>query len=48
MQYGKVVEVGTTLEMFENPQHQYTRELLSAVPGKGWKKESSNAKPIKK
>ena len=48
MQHGKVVEVGTTLEMFENPQHQYTQELLSAVPGKAWKKESINAKPIKK
>ena len=36
MRYGEVVEVGTTREMFKNPTHEYTQELLAAVPGKGW------------
>jgi ABC-type oligopeptide transport system ATPase subunit len=29
---GVVVEEGTALELFENPQDEYTRALLSAVP----------------
>jgi ABC-type oligopeptide transport system ATPase subunit len=29
---GKIVEHGTREEVIENPQHQYTRALLSAVP----------------
>ncbi len=29
---GKIVELGPTLEVMENPQHPYTRTLLSAVP----------------
>ena len=44
MRYGEVVEVGTTREMFENPKHDYTQELLAAVPGKSWKKEKANGK----
>ena len=36
MRYGEVVEVGTTSELFKNPNHAYTQELLGAVPGKGW------------
>jgi len=36
MRYGEVVEVGTTQEMFKNPKHEYTQELLAAVPGKSW------------
>ena len=31
---GKVVEQGTTDEVFTNPQAAYTQELLAAVPGK--------------
>lgn len=29
---GEIVEENTTEEIFDNPQHEYTRELLSAVP----------------
>ena len=42
MRYGEIVEVGSTLEMFQKPRHQYTQELLAAVPGKGWEKENNS------
>ena len=32
MRHGAVVEHGTTEEIFYNPQHEYTRTLLNAVP----------------
>jgi peptide/nickel transport system ATP-binding protein len=32
MRAGRLVEVGETLDVMENPQHDYTRELISAVP----------------
>lgn len=33
MQHGKLVEHGTTDQVFNNPQKQYTRDLLDAIPG---------------
>ena len=33
---GEIVEYGTTREIFFNPQHHYTQQLLNAVPGKNW------------
>ena len=39
MQHGKVVEIGRTSNIFNNPKHQYTQTLLDAVPGKKWLKK---------
>ncbi|WP_426115678.1 ABC transporter ATP-binding protein [Pseudomonas sp. DSP3-2-2] len=33
LRHGKVVEQGTTDQVFKNPQAAYTQELLAAVPG---------------
>ena len=32
MKDGEIVETGTTIEIFENPQHPYTKKLLNALP----------------
>jgi len=32
LRHGKIVESGPTAEVFGNPQHEYTRSLLEAVP----------------
>ncbi|MBH0024993.1 ABC transporter ATP-binding protein [Salinibacterium sp. SWN248] len=33
MRSGKVLEAGTAHDVMSNPQHEYTRELLEAIPG---------------
>ncbi|GEL94880.1 ABC transporter ATP-binding protein [Cellulomonas composti] len=35
MRRGLIVEMGTSEQIFSNPQHQYTQELLAAVPHLG-------------
>ena len=35
MQQGRIVEAATTDDVFDNPQEQYTKELLNAIPGAG-------------
>jgi peptide/nickel transport system ATP-binding protein/oligopeptide transport system ATP-binding protein len=34
MYQGKVVEQGSVIDIYEQPQHEYTRNLLAAIPGK--------------
>ncbi|CAO5179554.1 glutathione ABC transporter ATP binding subunit GsiA [Frankia sp. AiPs1] len=34
MRTGRLVEVATGEELFDNPRHEYTRELLDAIPGR--------------
>ncbi|SSW72562.1 ABC transporter ATP-binding protein [Achromobacter agilis] len=36
MHRGKVVEHGSPAQIFDNPQHTYTRQLIAAVPGQHW------------
>ena len=33
MRHGRIVETGPTEALFANPEHQYTKELLTAIPG---------------
>jgi peptide/nickel transport system ATP-binding protein len=42
---GEIVEYGTTMDIFLNPQHNYTRQLLKAVPGKNWNVPGLEAPP---
>jgi peptide/nickel transport system ATP-binding protein len=33
MEKGRLVETGTTDEVFESPREDYTKALLNAIPG---------------
>ena len=33
---GKLVEIGSTGKVFEDPQHEYTQSLLDSIPGRNW------------
>lgn len=35
MKNGEIVETGSVHQLFSDPQHSYTKQLLAAIPGKG-------------
>jgi peptide/nickel transport system ATP-binding protein len=36
LQFGRIIEYGLLSDVFQNPQHEYTRALLQAAPGRGF------------
>ena len=46
MRYGKIVEQGAVADIFERPQHEYTRLLLDAVPKREIECLSENAPTV--
>ena len=37
MSRGEIVEYGQTADVFENPQHDYTKALFEAAPGRNFR-----------
>ena len=46
MHRGKVVERGSPRQIFDRPQHDYTRRLIAAVPGQRWNPTRAVAEPF--
>ena len=42
MQRGKIVEEGSTLEIFRHPQHTYTKQLIAAIPRRSGRRLSEH------
>lgn len=47
MYHGKIVEQGTVEDVLLNPQHEYTRKLLSVVPTRDLAGNEAGVKPVK-
>jgi peptide/nickel transport system ATP-binding protein len=45
MKDGVIVEQGATADIFAKPQHEYTRALLAAVPGRDWQQRAAARSP---
>lgn len=43
MQRGKIVEQGLTKEVFANPQHTYTKQLIAAIPSRNHRSQDTDA-----
>ncbi|WP_439572559.1 ABC transporter ATP-binding protein [Phreatobacter sp.] len=46
MRYGKIVEQGPVRDIFERPQHPYTRDLMAAEPTPAERPDSSGASVV--
>ncbi|KAA0017087.1 dipeptide ABC transporter ATP-binding protein [Antrihabitans cavernicola] len=44
MRCGRIIEFGSAEEVFDSPRHDYTRELLSAIPGRGAEHERTEVR----
>ena len=42
MRRGQIVEYGAVADIFSNPSHVYTKELMAAVPGRQWSQANEN------
>ncbi|MCV0429703.1 MAG: ABC transporter ATP-binding protein, partial [Roseibium sp.] len=46
MKDGVIVERGPVQQVFDSPEHEYTKKLLAAQPGKNWKIPSFSAEEL--
>ena len=46
MRHGRIVEFGSVADVYADPKHAYTRELLDSVPGRLWS-DSNDAKNLR-